>query len=152
MLELSHINNVLNNRAHVNNLVIEPLEIDSNFLLVLLTDRHLDDLIVTLHAVKRGTQVVGHVSHEHDVVVLLFRQLLNLALTCDVTDHKDCKVAEVLLHPFIIIFVFNQELVAFYTYDFFAVQNLVVSFKVKLEVKQLMAKRALSLAHVEHHL
>lgn len=152
MLKLSHINDIFNNRAHVNNLVIKPLKIDANFLLVLLTDGHLDDLIVTLHAVERGAQVMGNVRHEHDVVVLLLRKLLDLALGCDVTDHEYCKVAEVLLHPFIVVFVFNQKLVTFNTNDLFAIQDLVVSFKVELQVKQLMAKRALSLAHVEHHL
>ena len=151
MLELGHINNILNNRAHVNNLVVESFEVHTDLLLVLFANRHLDDLVVALHAIQGRAQVVGHVCHEHDVVVLLFRQLLDLPLGSDVAHHEDREVAKILLHPLIVVLVLDQQLVTLHANNLLALYNFVVSFKIKLEVKQLMSKRPLAIAHLLHH-
>jgi hypothetical protein len=52
VLELGHVDNVFNDRTHVNDLIVESFEVDADLLLILFADGHLNDFVVALHAVE----------------------------------------------------------------------------------------------------
>ena len=76
-----------------------------------------------------------HIRHEHDIIVLLFWELFNLPLRCDVTHHEKSQVPEVFMHPFVVIVLFLEQLVTLDDNNLFIINNFEVPFEVKLKIK-----------------
>ena len=64
MFNLGHIENILDYRTHIDNLVVKSLEVHAHSLLVLMAKWHLDNIVVALETIQRRPQIMGNIGYK----------------------------------------------------------------------------------------